>query len=107
MRTASAESAGRLVVGYVVGADARRSPRCLIPSSIFRSITRDPGSIGSIPMREISLGSRNRLRLMRRVRPFRSSTTNVQTQLPSSERQARTVLRVDALDAHPVGAHGD
>lgn len=39
---------GSVVAGYVVRAAARRSPRCLIPSSILRSIVRDPGSIGSI-----------------------------------------------------------
>ena len=81
-------------------------PRCLIPSSILRSITSEPGSIGSIPMRAISVGSRNRLRLMRRVRPSRSSSTNVQTQLPSSDRQARTCSGIDLLDAHPVRAVG-
>jgi hypothetical protein len=31
------------------GFDASRSARCLIPRSIFRSITKEPGSIGIIP----------------------------------------------------------
>ena len=73
-----------------VSETARRSARCLMPSSIFRSITSEPISIGSIPIRDASVGSRNRLRLMSLVRPARSSSTKVHTQLPSAERQART-----------------
>jgi hypothetical protein len=48
---------------------ARPSARCLMPRSIFRSITSEAGSIGSIPRRAIAVGSRNRLRLINRVPP--------------------------------------
>jgi hypothetical protein len=41
-----------------------RSARCFIPSSILRSITSDPGSIGNIPMRAVIVSKRKRLRLM-------------------------------------------
>src|SRR4029079_16116505 len=48
------------------------------------------GSIGIIPMRSRSLGSRKRLRLISLVLPACSRRTNVQTQLPSSDRHAST-----------------
>src|SRR5204863_5422780 len=49
------------------GVPLKRSARCLIPRSIFRSITREAGSIGSMPRRATAVGSRNRLRLISRV----------------------------------------
>ena len=72
---------------------ARRSARCLIPRSIFRSITSEAGSIGAMPSRATSVGSLNRLRLISRVAPSCSSSTNDQTQLPSDDRQASTRVR--------------
>ncbi len=64
--------------------------RSLIPYNIFRSMSSEAGSIGIMPIRAAKVGSRKRLRLISRVEPLRSSRTSVQTQLPSSERQAST-----------------
>ena len=49
----------------------------------------EPGSIGNMPIRAASVGSRNRLRLISLLVPSPPESTNAQTQLPSSERQAR------------------
>ena len=75
--------------GSLVSA-ASRSARSLMPRNILRSITREPGSIGNMPMRARRVGRRKRLRLISRVVSSCSSRTNVQIQLPSSERQAST-----------------
>ena len=62
--------------------DGYVSARTLIPRSIFRSMSSEAGSIGIMPIRAPSVGSRKRLRLIRRVEPPCSVRTNVQTQLP-------------------------
>ena len=68
-----------------------RSARSVIPRSILRSITSEPGSIASIARRPPSEPpTRMRLRLSSRVPPCCSSRTNVQTQAPSSERDEST-----------------
>ena len=63
---------------------------CRRCASILRSIRRDPGSIGASPIRSMSRGSRNRLRLINLVLSLVGTSTNDHTQLPSSERHART-----------------
>jgi len=60
--------------------------------AIFSSITSEPGSITSIPSRPASEapGIAIRLRLSSRVAPSSSASTNVQTHVPSSERDEST-----------------
>jgi len=52
----------------------------------------DAGSIGIIAILSLSLGNRNRLRLISRVLPSRWSRTKLQTQFPSLDRRERTRL---------------
>ena len=65
-------------------------------------MTSEAGSIGTMPRRAARVGSRKRLRLISRVEPSRASRMNVQTQLPSSERQARTCSGSTRSTPHPV-----
>ena len=83
---------------------ARCSARSLMPRSIWRSMTSEAGSMRNISARAGSVGSRKRLRLIRRVPTALGTSTKDHTQLPSSERQARDTLRFHALDPHPVGS---
>lgn len=71
----------------------------------------EPGSIGNMPIRAASVGSRNRLRLISLLVPSPPESPNAQTQLPSSERQASTAIRLRSarvasglsrLESHPV-----
>jgi hypothetical protein len=60
----------RLLASEPLGSPASRSARCLIPSSILRSMTSEPGSIGIIPILSFSWGSRKRLRPRSAVQLF-------------------------------------
>jgi ABC-2 type transport system permease protein len=67
---------------------ASRSARSLIPSNILRSMTRLPGSITRMSnsrTTQDASGAAMRLRLISRVCPASSSSTNAQTHRPSSE----------------------
>jgi hypothetical protein len=70
-----------------------RSARSLIPRSIFRSKTREAGSIGIIPILSLNLGSRKRFRLISRVLSSRGSSRKLQTQFPSLDRNENTLSR--------------
>jgi len=78
--------------GWLPPEPERRSASAAIeqPKITRREWGRVAILIGIIPILSLSRGRRKRLRLIRRVRPSRSTRTNVQTQLPSAERVART-----------------
>ena len=71
------------------GSEASRSARCLMPQSILRSITSEPGSIAAMPIRSPSDGARIAIlfRLRSLVLPPMSSSANAHTQVPSSDRE--------------------
>jgi uncharacterized membrane protein len=72
---------------------ARRSALSLIPSSIFRSITRLPGSMTSMLNSRVSAeacGAAIRLRLTSLVTPSSGNRAKIHTHVPSSKRNVMT-----------------
>jgi hypothetical protein len=62
------------------------------------------GSIGIISILSLSLGSRKRLRLISRVPPACSCSTNVQDPVAVGGLRRENVHRLDQREAHPVAA---
>ena len=87
---------------HALAGAAASSARCLIPRSILRSITSEPGSITSIPSRWPAAAPfiEIRFRLIRRVAPFSGTSAKAHTQSPASERFDQSALRLEDLDPH-------